>query len=289
MTEQVATREPVFEQHILIDKGYHTPVDLISIKCKFSKQQVKRLMQKGCVWLSRKNRTVRIRRSSKPLICGDKLHVYYNQKVLSQFPIPATLIQDEGDYSIWYKPYGMYSQGSRWGDHCTLYRWAEQHLIPQRPAFIVHRLDRAANGLMILAHTQSIAAHFSKMFQQRQIHKGYQAKVHGQFVSGIKPIKIETMVQNKNAISHFSLTEYDALADTSVLSVTIETGRKHQIRIQLSELGYPIVGDRLYGIGNETEDLQLLSRVLRFRCPVDGFQKEYLLPENFNPEAICSQ
>lgn len=284
MTELANPDKTLFEEHILIDKGSHTPTDLLSVRCNFSRQKVKRLLQKGCVWLSRNNRTIRIRRSTKPLIRDDKLHIYYDEKVLSQFPIPATLIKDEGDYSIWYKPYGMYSQGSKWGDHCTLYRWAEQHLSPQRKAFIVHRLDRAANGLMILAHSKSMAAQFSKMFQLKQIYKCYEAKVHGQFLSGIKPIKIETQVQNKNAVSYFSLIKYDKLNDTSLVSATIETGRKHQIRIHLSELGYPIVGDRLYGIGNEKEDLHLMSKVLRFKCPLDGIHKEFILPENFRAQ-----
>ncbi len=51
-------------------------------------------------------------------------------------------------------PYGMLSQGSKWSDHCTIARFAQQHLTPERPVFIVHRLDRAATGLILIAHSK---------------------------------------------------------------------------------------------------------------------------------------
>ena len=66
--------------------------------------------------------------------------------------------------SIWYKPYGIYCQGSKWGDHHTIHRMAEQQL--QRPCFIVHRLDRATTGLVIVAHKKKIAAALAALFAQ---------------------------------------------------------------------------------------------------------------------------
>ena len=88
----------------------------------------------------------------------DRLHLYHDPRVLSIEPAEARMIADEGAFSIWYKPFGMLSQGSKWADHCTISRWVETHLRPQRPAFVVHRLDRAATGLMIIAHAKGVAA-----------------------------------------------------------------------------------------------------------------------------------
>jgi len=269
----------IFEEHFIIKSISENPTSLISEKCDLSKQKSKVLLQKGCVWVTRNNKTKRIKRASKALKAGDQVHLYYNESVLNSFPTPAQLVHDKGTYTIWVKPYGMYSQGSKWGDHCTIYRWAEQHLLPQRPAFIVHRLDRAANGLMILAHSKTMAATLSKMFQNHEIEKTYEAIVHGELVTGQFPLKVDTPVQQKTALSFIESQSYNKKTNTSKVRVKIETGRKHQIRIHLSELGHPIVGDRLYGIGNESLDLQLTSKKLKFICPVEGIHKEFLLPD----------
>jgi tRNA pseudouridine32 synthase/23S rRNA pseudouridine746 synthase len=173
----------------------------------------------------------------------------------------------------------MRSQGSKWGDHTTIYRYVEQHLQPQRPAFIVHRLDRAASGLIILAHTKSMAKAFSRMFENRQIIKRYQAIVDGKFPD--KTQHYSDMIADKPASSYASLLKYDAQKDRSLLEITIETGRKHQIRRHLSDAGFPLIGDRLYGdTDDHYENLQLVCHYLSFKSPVDDSEKCYQLPEN---------
>jgi len=78
----------------------------------------------------------RLRRIKSKLKSGDQLTLNYDQSVLAGGCADAILVADEGSYSVWYKPAGMLCQGSRWGDHTTLYRWAEKHLEPERTAFI---------------------------------------------------------------------------------------------------------------------------------------------------------
>ncbi len=175
----------------------------------------------------------------------------------------------------------MLSQGSKWGDHCTVNRWAEKHLQPERPAFIVHRLDRAANGLIILAHTKSVASQFSKMFEQREVDKRYQVEVEGDFstmiVDAESTLTINEAIDEKIAISHITILSVNSDENTSTLEVKIETGRKHQIRKHLSNLGFPVVGDRLYGNGSETVDLQLQAKSLKFTCPLTAEERFFTL------------
>lgn len=272
-----------FETHIKIDTQGDSAVERLATDSGLSKQRVKQAMQKGAVWLSRYNNTRRLRRASKPLKAGDILHLYYNEEVLALIPANAQLIADEGAYSVWYKPYGMLCQGSKWSDHCTINRWVEQHLQPQRSAFIVHRLDRAATGLILIAHQKNMAAALSKLFQQRALEKRYRAIVHGQFPENLQPQTIEQEIEGKHACSHVSAIEYDATQDRSLLEVTIETGRKHQIRRHLSGIGFPIAGDRLYGQENDPEDLQLTACYLAFQCPVSGADKQFQLNEELMP------
>ena len=268
--------------HLTVEHDGVSAVELLTEASQLSRQAIKQAMQKGAVWLTRGKQTQRMRRASKKLKPGDELHFYYNPQVLNDAPQSAQLVADEGAYSVWNKPYGMLSQGSKWGDHCTIYRWAEQNLQPQRPAFIVHRLDRAASGLMMLAHSKKMAASLSALFEQRKVEKHYQVWVVGDFsgqVSGPwKRLTIDEPLAGKNAVSHFSLLEYDKEKNRSLLDVEIETGRKHQIRRHLAGAGFPVVGDRLYGEATEgDEDLQLQAVSLAFQCPASGKLCSYKL------------
>jgi len=269
------------EFHIAVEAEGKTAVELLAEATKLSKQKIKQAMQKGCVWLEKsgeqenqKQYTQRIRRAKKVLSVGETLHFYYDEKVLNAEPAEAVLISDKGDYSIWHKPSGMLSQGSKWGDHCTIYRWAEKHLKPERPAFIVHRLDRAASGLIIIAHKKKTAASFAQLFQEHKIDKRYRVRVEGDFSSILEREEttktIDTKIENKPALSHAKFESYDKESDESILEIKIETGRKHQIRKHLSELGFPVVGDRLYGSGRLQEDLKLQAVSLKFDCFVSG-------------------
>ena len=286
------------EFHIPITSDGKTAVDWLAEESRLSRQKVKRYMQNGCVWLERvksgdsdgsvdQSKTTqqgyiqRLRRAKKVLNKNEVLHFYYDESVLSKETAPAILIEDLGEYSIWNKPSGMLSQGSKWGDHCTVNRWAEKHLQPERPAFIVHRLDRAANGLIILAHTKSVASQFSKMFEQRQVDKRYQVEVEGDFstmiVDAESTLTINEAIDEKIAISHITILSVNSDENTSTLEVKIETGRKHQIRKHLSNLGFPVVGDRLYGNGSETIDLQLQAKSLKFTCPLTAEERFFTL------------
>ena len=298
------------EFHIPITSDGKTCIDWLAETTGFSRQKLKHYMQQGCVWLERggekqtnshlemtdsqflneQNDALqatyiqRIRRAKKPLKSGEILHFYFDEAVLNSEPNSATLVEDLGGYSIWNKPTGMFSQGSKWGDHCTINRWAEKHLTPERPAFIVHRLDRAANGLIILAHKKSTASQFSKMFEQRQVDKRYLVEVKGDFstLSLLKDNKLTVSepIDNKTAISHISFLSSNQTKTVSVLKVSIETGRKHQIRKHLAFLGFPVIGDRLYGDCTDTVDLKLSAKSLRFLCPISGEKKAFTLPES---------
>ena len=265
----------LIEKHIIINITDKTAVEHLSESTPLSKQKIKRAMRNGCVWLESSIGTHRLRRSKKILLPETTLHFYYNVAIQNTLPTNAILISDEGEYSIWNKPYGMYSQGSKWGDHCTIYRWAETHLKPERPAFIVHRLDRAASGLILLAHSKKMATIFSALFKNREIEKRYSAVVEGSLKNLALPHTMTSNIDDKPALTKIISIESDA--NNSKLIIEIETGRKHQIRRHLAELGHPIIGDRLYGSEKISENLQLQAISLKFICPVTQKQQEYTL------------
>jgi len=274
------------QSHIQVTSLASDAAALLALESGLSKQLIKQAMNKGAVWLTRGKQTQRLRRAKRALKIGDELHLYYNQDVLTHEVAAAELIADEGQYSLWYKPYGMLCQGSKWGDHTTINRYAETHLTPDRPAFIIHRLDRAATGLVLIGHSKKTTAALAKLFELRLLDKYYQVIVEGKFSNhGIdEPVTIDSEVDGKPARSHAKLLKYDSEQNRSLVQVKIESGRKHQIRIHMASIGYPVVGDRQHGIADDSEvNLQLTSCYLRFPCPITGEEKVFELPQRLRP------
>ncbi len=287
-------------------------IDLLSASCpELTRAQLKKAMTFGAVWLSRGVSTRRLRRFKQVLEPGMSLHLYYDAAILEQEPLQAKLVADEGVYSVWHKPCGMFSQGTKWGDHSAICRWVEMfglknNALPDRQAFMVHRLDRATSGLILLAHQKKVAAKLAALFENRLVDKRYRAVVHGKFPSSLTTLDAE--IDGKVALSRVLQVEYLAECARSIVTIKLETGRKHQIRKHLASVGFPILGDRLYGGDNSGDnsdnkpcdmsdkksdeankpvssddndeslpDLQLQSFYLAFQCPLSGEEKVFQL------------
>lgn len=252
-----------------VTQAEQTALDLLAEGTGLSKQRIKDAMNKGAVWWTLKGKTLRLRRATKVLNKGSKIQFFYDEQVLARKPGTATQIYDGNNYSIWFKPAGMLSQGSQWGDHCSILRWVEVNGQPkdgqrQRECFLVHRLDADAMGLIILAHNSQSAAKLSALFQARDMRKFYQAWVvdHGELPT--TELTLNNDLDGKSAITR--IKKIRSTDNKSLLDIHIETGRKHQIRRHLANIGHPIVGDKLYGT-KASAGLQLLAYRLEFNCP----------------------
>jgi tRNA pseudouridine32 synthase/23S rRNA pseudouridine746 synthase len=251
-------------------------VDEIHVETGISKSRIKDAMTKGAVWMTRNGKTRRIRRAKSRVEPGDELAIYYSEKILSDVPPEPKLIEDRNQYSVWYKPAGLLSSGSRYGDHCAINRWIEKAW--QKPVFLVHRLDRFATGLIVVAHGKHAAAQLSRQFKDRETIKIYRVIVRG---SPETDFTISQELDGKEAISHVRrLASHEG---TSLLSVKIETGRKHQIRRHLADAGFPVLGDRQYGDGSYPQ-LQLCAVGLGFNCPDTGEAVYWELPSHYHPD-----
>ena len=273
---------PANQYHIkIVEPDTKAPV-IISSASNLSISESKQAMKKGAVWLTDSSGTRRLRRAGKKLAINSTLHFYHNPDVLSQSVEAPKLLADETDYSVWIKPRGVFSQGSKWGDHCSITRIIENTDDRQRPAFLIHRLDRAATGLMLVGHSKRATKSLADMFAQKSIEKIYHAIVYGNFEPTEIPVIYNAEIEGKNAVTYVRCINYDKDRNRSLLEVNIETGRKHQIRRHLSDAGFPIVGDRLYG-GDDSDELQLAAVSLAFRCPVSAIYRDYQLDQVYRP------
>ncbi len=241
--------------------------DFLAANTGLPKARIKDAMNKGAAWSCRKGKgRERMRRATAALKPGDRVELFYDSALLSIEPPQAQCVMDRQHYSIWHKPAGLLTQGTEFGDHCSLLRQAETHFNPRRGAFPVHRLDREAQGLVIVAHTKQASAGLSNLFKGRDVIKRYRVEAFGKMEKGEGTI--EMPLDHKPAVTKYRVLSYDPDANTSSLMVEIETGRLHQIRRHLAAAGHPVMGDPRYGKGNKDgRPMRLTACEIVFICP----------------------
>jgi tRNA pseudouridine32 synthase/23S rRNA pseudouridine746 synthase len=261
--------------HIAVSSDGYAP-DLLAASCQISKIAIKDAMQKGAVWLKRPGcKEQRIRKAKFLLQSGDALSLYYDAQILGLVPPVPHLVDRQKHYSVWYKPADLLTQGSRFGDHCSLLRHVERLTDFGTTVRLIHRLDREARGLVLLAHNQRAAGALSDLFQTREIEKRYWGVAHGR-VGGVGEILCcDADLDGKAARTLITVKEIVGEGAYSILDILLETGRNHQIRRHLSILGHPLVGDSRYGRAESGTGLQLCAWFLGFTCPLTGKKRSY--------------
>lgn len=247
-----------------------TVCDFLAKHTGLSKSRIKDAMNKGAVWVRKKRgKQYRVRRASAALKPGDYLAIYYDDKLLALSPLQPKRISDQKRYSIWFKPAGLMTQGTKYGDHCSLLRQVELFFKSKRKAFPVHRLDREVSGIVLIGHDKTAAGQLSRLFQSQQIVKRYHARVRGNLTAAQGPQgRIDQPLDGQPSTTDFAVTHYDPASNISSVDIIIHTGRKHQIRRHFAAVGFPVIGDPRYGKGNKNHSgLQLAAAALEFHCP----------------------
>lgn len=267
-----------FSVRIVIDSGTSGKAsDILADQAGLPRSRVKDAMNKGAVWLkSKKGGLLRLRRATCLLRSGDIIELYYDEKLLSLKPPLVKCMSDLKHYSSWYKPSGLLSQGTKYGDHCSLMRQAELFFRPLRKVFLVHRLDREASGIMLLAHNREAAAKLSELFRKNQVIKRYRAEVLGDIGSLGLTGTIEFPLDGRQSLTEYEVESYNPADRTSSVTIVITTGRLHQIRRHFDMIGFPVIGDSRYGTGNKNiEGMKLTAAALKFRCPFSNRDVEF--------------
>ena len=150
---------------------------------------------------------------------------------------------------------------------------------------IVHRLDKDTSGAIIIAKNDKAHMILSDMLKNHEIEKTYIALVRGIVKENEATInmpiarsttdrkKMAVAREGKNAVTHFKVLKRFNEHNATLLEVKIETGRTHQIRVHLSQIGYPIIGDEVYSNGKNEWGIHgqcLHAKSLRFKHPISG-------------------
>ncbi|QDT69104.1 Ribosomal large subunit pseudouridine synthase D [Planctomycetes bacterium MalM25] len=163
------------------------------------------------------------------------------------------------------KPPGVATMGAAAGE-TTVLDLAKQHLKEKyaKPGEVylgvVSRLDKPVTGVLLFARTSKAAARLTKAFGSRRVEKVYLATVAGEVAPHDEPVVHHLRKDDRNQRMHTTHADASgaqraelsykvllAQQDKSLLAVRLQTGRKHQIRVQLAKLGHPILGDEKYG------------------------------------------
>jgi 23S rRNA pseudouridine1911/1915/1917 synthase len=259
---------------------------LLSLPLGLSRKQAKDLLRLRAVTVDRMTAV----RHDTELQPGDIVTIAAGKQ------IPAASLERQGlkiiyldnDIAVIDKRAGLLSMGSESEKERTAHRILNEHLkavtkSPQQQAFIVHRLDRETSGLMMFARNRPVQAALQQNW--KEITKKYLAVVEGAPASAQGTIR-DNLVESKSFRMHrverggeLAITHYRVLRtsqDKSLIELTLETGRKNQIRVQMAGMGHPIVGDRKYGATSDpARRLALHSCELKFRHPISGAAMDF--------------
>ncbi len=257
-------------------------VDFLAQTLRISKRAAKNVLDRRNVYVNGQ----RIWMARHPLQTGDivslpqTLHLVGAGKNGKKTDKIAILWKDE-HYLIIAKPAGLLSNGAG----SVEYRLQQQRQDPTLR--IVHRLDRDTSGCLILARSKPDFDAILPLFRQRAISKTYHAIVHGRMQKGQQ--RISKPLQGHTAVSHVRVL--DTCRQASHLAIKIETGRTHQIRIHLSSVRHPVLGDPRYKSPQEdalalraaVPRQMLHARVLQFPHPftAERIRVEAPLPPDF--------
>ncbi|MBE5805916.1 MAG: RluA family pseudouridine synthase [Clostridiales bacterium] len=284
------------------DKGIRLDVYIVDKVCDLSRMSVKRLIDNCNITVNGKNE-----KNSYKIKNGDIIQIDIPQPKESEIKaqdIPVDIVYEDSDIIVVNKPKGMVVHPANGNWDGTLVN-AIMAICKNslsgiggdiRPG-IVHRLDKDTSGLLIVAKNDKAHISMSDKIKNREVTKIYYALVRGIVKENEATInmpigrsqndrkKMAIVKDGKEAITHFKvLKRYNKY---TLLELKIDTGRTHQIRVHLSEIGYPIVGDMTYSNGKNEFGIsgQLLhAKILEFEHPITNkkLRLETVLPNEFN-------
>jgi 23S rRNA pseudouridine1911/1915/1917 synthase len=280
-----------------------------------SRSQIQKLIKDGNVSRSGATRI----RASTPVKAGETFDVTLPAPVAAKAvaeDLPLTILYEDKDVVVIDKPAGMVVHPAAGHTGGTVVNALLHHIDDLsgvggelRPG-IVHRLDRGTSGVMIAAKNDTAHQELARQFHDREVDKEYIALVWGVVQQGRRidaaigrdpgdRQRMSTRARRaRSAVTRVTRAEH--LHGVTLLHVAIATGRTHQIRVHLSAIGHPVVGDATYGgvhrrVANDVRPVQRLERPflhavrIAFTHPADNRRMEFTSPLPADLQSVLDQ
>lgn len=227
---------------------------------------------------------------------GDEVIIHLDQKYTKE--LPFDLIYEDEDFIVINKPSGLLSVSTDDKVEKNVFKLVREYYWKKNPKgkiYVVHRLDKDTSGVLILAKNEILKNKLQDKWNELVTRRSYVAVVEGtnmksggtltSYLMETKDGKVYST--NDTEQGKLAVTKYKVKKETkpyTLLAVNIETGRKNQIRVHLSELGYPIIGDKKYGSKeNPIKRLGLHADVIEFIHPINKkkYKFEAVVPIKF--------
>ena len=295
-------------EEIIVNEDSKNRIDAyLAGKTEYSRVAIQRLIDEEKITVNGKKT-----KASYKVQDGDKIAIVKEEakKIeLKAQEIPLEILYEDNDIIVVNKPKGMVVHPANGNPDGTLVN-AIMAICKDslsgiggeiRPG-IVHRLDKDTSGVIIIAKNDKAHINLSEQIKNHEVEKTYIALVRGNVKENEATInmpigrstkdrkKMAVTKTGKNAVTHFKVIARHN--NYTLLEVKIETGRTHQIRVHLSEIGYPIIGDTVYSNGKNEWGVVgqcLHAKSIKFKHPISGKEMfiEAKLPEYF--ENIISE
>ena len=238
-------------------KGDRIDVSIASMMPSYSRSKISSLIKSGDALINGQKFKPKDRSNGDEIICLKLNQIKSNHWLAEN--IPLDVVYEDDDIIVINKPFGLVTHpgSGNWdGTLANALLHYNSNLSNLDRAGLVHRLDKNTSGLMVVAKHLKSQKYLVEQLQSHLVEREYSAIVYGHMISGgtvSEPIgrdpkdriKQSVRVNGKYAITHHRVI--DRYANHTHLKVILETGRTHQIRVHLSHIGHPLVGDPLYG------------------------------------------